>query len=147
MYRNQSFPGPVMILHLFPLIFWAILTTLAITPLAIKVAIRFRVIDQPNSSPHKIHQQPMPKAGGMTISLTILLINFLSGNLQSGSIRVILLASVIIFLFGLWDDIYSISPRWKLVGQILATIMLISQGVYIRMLGDLIILNIIFTLI
>ena len=136
-----------MILHLFPPIFWAILTTLAITPIAIKAAIRFQLIDEPNSSPHKIHQRPMPKAGGLAIGLAIIFINLLSGNLQSGVIRAILLASIIIFLFGLWDDTHRLSPRWKLAGQILATILLISQGVQIRMLGSLTLLNIVLTLI
>jgi UDP-GlcNAc:undecaprenyl-phosphate GlcNAc-1-phosphate transferase len=135
-----------MILHLFPLIFWAILITLAVTPIAIKAAIRFQLIDQPNSSPHKIHQRPMPKAGGLAIGLAILSINLLSGNLQSGTIRAILLASVIIFLFGLWDDTHLLPPRWKLLGQIFATIILISQGVHIRMLGNLTILNMALTL-
>jgi UDP-GlcNAc:undecaprenyl-phosphate/decaprenyl-phosphate GlcNAc-1-phosphate transferase len=136
-----------MILHLFPLIFWAILATLAITPIAIRAAIRFQLIDQPNSSPHKIHQHPMPKAGGLAIVLVIVIINFFVGNLQSGAIRGILLGSMIIFLFGLWDDTHRLSPPWKLVGQILATILLISQGVQIRMLGDLTILNMALTLI
>ena len=75
----------------------------------------------PNSSPHKIHQHPMPKAGGLTIVLAILFINLLAGNFQSGVIRVILLASIIIFLLGLWDDTWRLSPSWKLAGQILAT--------------------------
>jgi UDP-GlcNAc:undecaprenyl-phosphate GlcNAc-1-phosphate transferase len=136
-----------MILHLFPMIFWAILATLAVTPIAIKAAVRFQLIDEPNSSPHKVHQRPVPKAGGLAIGLTILFINLVSGNLQSDAIRAILLASIIVFLFGLWDDLHRLSPRWKLMGQILATVILISQGVYIRMLGNLIVLNIIFTLI
>ncbi len=135
-----------MILHLFPLIFWAILATLAVTPIAIRVAIRFQLIDHPNTSPHKIHQRPVPKAGGIAISLVILFINLLSGNLLSSTIRTILLASMIIFLFGLWDDTHRLSPRWKLVGQILATIILISQGVHIRMLGSLTMLNMALTL-
>lgn len=136
-----------MILHLFPLIFWAILTTLAVTPIAIKTAIHFQLIDQPNSSPHKIHQRPMPKAGGLAIGLAIISINFLSGNFQSGAIRTILLASIIIFLFGLWDDTHRLSPRWKLAGQVLATLIIISQGIHIRMLGSLTILNLALTLI
>ena len=135
-----------MILHLFPLIFWAILTTLAITPIAIRAAIRFRLIDQPNSSPHKIHQRPMPKAGGLAICLAIFSINLLSGNLESSVIRIILLASLIIFMFGLWDDTRRLSARWKLVGQVLATVLLISQGVHIRMLGSLTLLNLALTL-
>src|SRR5215213_2220753 len=136
-----------MILHLFPLIFWAILATLAITPIAIRAAVRFQLIDQPNSSPHKIHQYPMPKAGGLAIILVIVFINLFIGNLQSDVIRAILLGSIIIFLFGLWDDTHKLSPSWKLVGQILATVVLISQGVHIRMLGDLTILNMALTLI
>jgi UDP-GlcNAc:undecaprenyl-phosphate GlcNAc-1-phosphate transferase len=135
-----------MILHLFPLIFWAILVTLIITPLAIKASIHFQLIDHPNSSPHKIHEQPMPKAGGLAIGFTIVSINFISGNMQSGTIRAILLSAAIIFLFGLWDDARRLSPHWKLVGQLLATIILISQGVYIHMLGNMTVLNIVLTL-
>lgn len=135
-----------MILHLFPLIFWAILTTLAITPMAIKVAIRFQLIDQPNSSPHKIHQYPTPKAGGLAMAFGIISLNLLSSNLQSGTIRAILLASIVILIFGLWDDTHKLSPQWKLIGQVLGTIILISQGVHIRMLGNMNILNMILTL-
>ena len=136
-----------MILHLFPFIFWAIVTILAITPIAIKVAVRFQLIDQPNSSPHKIHQSPIPKAGGLAIGLAIISLNLLSENAQSSTIHAILLSSVVIFLFGLWDDTRRLSPPWKLIGQGLGAIILISQGVQIRMLGNMTILNIALTLI
>jgi UDP-GlcNAc:undecaprenyl-phosphate GlcNAc-1-phosphate transferase len=134
-----------MILHLFPFIFWAIVATLAITPVAIKVAVHFQLIDQPNSSPHKIHQHPIPKASGLAIGLAVVSLNLISGNMQSGVIRAILLSSIVIFIFGLWDDTYKLAPQWKLVGQILATIILISQGVQIRMLGSMTVLNIALT--
>jgi UDP-GlcNAc:undecaprenyl-phosphate GlcNAc-1-phosphate transferase len=136
-----------MILHLFPLIFWAIVTTLVITPIAIKVAVHFQLIDQPNSSPHKIHQYPIPKASGLAIGLTIFSLNLLSGNAQSNVIQAILLSSIVIFLFGLWDDAHKLSPQWKLVGQILGTVILISQGIYIRMLGSMLTLNLALTFI
>lgn len=136
-----------MILHLFPLIFWAILTTLAVTPIAIRAAIHFRLIDEPNTSPHKIHERPVPKAGGLGLGFAIIFINLVSGNFQSNAIRAILLASAIIFLFGLWDDSRRLSPLWKLIGQVLATVILLSQGVHIRMLGSLTILNMVLTLI
>lgn len=136
-----------MILHLFPLIFWAILVILVITPIAIRMAVRFQLIDRPNSSPHNVHQSPIPKAGGLALALGIVLLNLLSGNLQSETIRAILFSAVIVFFFGLWDDTYRLSPRWKLAGQILAAALLISQGVYIRMLGNLMIPNLILTLI
>ena len=136
-----------MILHLFPIIFWAILAILAITPIAINIAVRFQLIDQPHSFPHKIHKHPVPKAGGLALGLGILSLNLLSGNMQSQTIQAILLSAIIIFLFGLWDDARRLSPRWKLLGQLLATVLLISQGVYIRMLGNLLIPNLALTLI
>jgi UDP-GlcNAc:undecaprenyl-phosphate GlcNAc-1-phosphate transferase len=135
-----------MILHLFPPIFWAIVTTLVVTPLAIRAATRFQLIDQPNSSPHKIHRTPTAKAGGLAMAFGVISLNLLSGNLQSESIRAILLAGTVIFLFGLWDDAHRLSPRWKLVGQLLGAIILIWQGVYIRMLGNMTALNILLTL-
>jgi UDP-GlcNAc:undecaprenyl-phosphate/decaprenyl-phosphate GlcNAc-1-phosphate transferase len=138
-------PEQTMILHLFPFIFWAIVATLTITPIAIKVATHFQLIDQPNSSPHKIHQHPIPKASGLAIGLAVISLNLISGNMQSSAIRAILLSSVVIFIFGLWDDAYKLSPQWKLVGQILAAIILISQGVQIRMLGSMTLLNIALT--
>jgi UDP-GlcNAc:undecaprenyl-phosphate GlcNAc-1-phosphate transferase len=53
----------------------------------------------------------------------------------NAEIRGILLASLIIIAFGLWDDSQHLSARWKLLGQVLATGVLIWQGVYIRFLG------------
>jgi len=67
--------------------------------------------------------------------------------MASTVIRAILSASLLIFIFGLWDDAKSLPPRWKLMGQILGTIILISQGIYIRMLGNMIVLNIALTFI
>src|ERR1043165_5771041 len=134
-----------MILHLFPLIFWSIITTLVITPISIRLAMHFRLIDHPNSSPHKIHRHPIPKASGLAIGLVIVSLNLLSGNGGASTIRAILLSGIVIFIFGLWDDARKLSPQWKLVGQILATVILISQGIYIRMLGSLMIPNIILT--
>ena len=136
-----------MIIQLFPSIFWGILFILAITPAAIWLAIRFQLIDYPNSSPHKVHQKPIPKAGGLAAGICLLTLNLVMGNLQSGAIRVILLASTVIFVFGLWDDAKKLSPGWKLAGQILGTIILVSQGVHIRMLWDMMFANFVLTFI
>src|SRR6266545_4702221 len=136
-----------MILNYFPPLFWAIVTTLIITPISIRVAVHFQLIDHPNSLPHKVHQRPIPKAGGLAIALSLFSLNLFWGNMASTVIRAILSASLLIFIFGLWDDAKSLPPRWKLMGQILGTIILISQGIYIRMLGNMIVLNIALTFI
>lgn len=136
-----------MILHLFPTIFWTILATLAVTPLAIRIADHIRLVDEPHSLPHKIHQHPISKAGGLAVGVVVTSVGLLNVHLQTGFIRAILLASAVIFLFGLWDDARKLSPAWKIVGQIIGTMILISQGVYIRMLGNMIELNLALTVI
>ena len=125
-----------MILPLFHPLLWAILLTLAIVPIAIKIADRFQLIDRPNSAPHKVHLVPIPKAGGLAISVVVFALILLGGQMINAEIRGILLASLIIIIFGLWDDARRLSARWKLLGQILATGVLIWQGDYIRFLGS-----------
>ena len=125
-----------MILQFFVPLFWATLITLLIAPVTIKIAVRYHLVDQPNTAPHKIHQAPVPIGGGIAIALVVFLLTFMSGKLEMGDIRAILLASFFILLFGFLDDVKGLSAPWKLTGQLVATIILISQGIQIRMFGD-----------
>jgi UDP-GlcNAc:undecaprenyl-phosphate GlcNAc-1-phosphate transferase len=124
-----------MILQFFVPLFWATFITLLISPITIKIAVRFLLVDQPNSAPHKIHQTPVPKGGGIAIAIAVFLLSLISGKIQFSDIRAILGASVFILLFGIWDDAKGLSAPWKLTGQILAAAVLIWQGIYIRMFG------------
>src|SRR5262245_54292638 len=135
-----------MILQFFVPLFWATLITLTITPLSIKIAARYHIVDQPNSAPHKIHQTPVPKGGGIAIAFVVFLLSLLSGKLNLVDIRAILFASVFILLFGFLDDAKGLSVPWKIAGQFVATVILIWQGLQIRMFGDHPGLNISFTL-
>ncbi len=135
-----------MILQFFAPLFWAILITLLITPVSIKLATRFRLVDQPHSAPHKIHQTPVPKGGGIAIAAAVFLLGLINGKLEIADIRAILLASVFILLFGFLDDVMGLSAPWKITGQVVATVILIWQGIQIRMFGDQPVLNISVTL-
>lgn len=135
-----------MLLQFFVPLFWAILITLFITPLCIALAKTFQLIDHPNSAPHKVHRNPVPKGGGLAIAFVVYLLSLLSGKMESPDIPAILTASIIILVFGIWDDAKGLSAPIKLTGQLLATIILISQGIQIRMFGDQSVLNIGLTL-
>jgi len=124
-----------MILQFFVPLFWASLITLLITPLSIQMARAFQLVDRPNSAPHKIHQTAVPKGGGIAIASVLFLLCFISGKIQSSDIRAILTSSVFILLFAIWDDAKGLSAGWKLTGQVLAALVLIWQGIYIRMFG------------
>jgi len=135
-----------MILQFFVPLFWATLITLLITPISIKIAARYHLVDQPNSAPHKIHHTPVPKGGGIAIAFVVFLLSFISSEPETAAIRAILLASVFILLFGFLDDIKGLSAPWKLTGQFIAAVILIWQGIQIRMFGDHPSLNISVTL-
>lgn len=120
-----------MILNLFGYIFLTILITLLVAPLAILAARRWGLMDEPGSAPHKIHLAPIPRAGGLVLFPVLLAGNLLLGNLRDTEIRSILLASIFIFIFGIWDDRKGLTAGWKFLGQFLATALLIFGGVQV----------------
>src|SRR5690606_2216030 len=75
---------------------------------------------------------PIPISGGIALVCTLLVSEVLFGTLHNESIRATFIAGLVIFIFGLWDDIKIASPVFKLIGQVLAAIILIQQGVSIR---------------
>jgi UDP-GlcNAc:undecaprenyl-phosphate GlcNAc-1-phosphate transferase len=130
-----------MILQFFTPIFAGMVFTLVSVPLSIKLATRYKLIDEPFSAPHKTHINKVPKAGGIAIVAANLFVIVLTGKLTSSEILAILPASVIIFIFGVWDDAKGLSAGWKLTGQFLATVILIWQGIQIRMFVGFPVLN------
>jgi UDP-GlcNAc:undecaprenyl-phosphate GlcNAc-1-phosphate transferase len=124
-----------MILQFFVPLFWAILITLLIAPISIRIAQRFELIDHPNAAPHKVHQNSVPKGGGIAIALVVFLLTLISGELGAADTLAILTASVFILMFGILDDAKGLSAGWKLTGQILAGVVLVWQGLHIRMFG------------
>ncbi len=125
-----------MILQYFIPLFAATVSVLLLTPIGIKTALHSKLIDIPNSAPHKIHKTPVPKAGGIAIVFTIFLITLTSGRFFTSDIRSILLASIPVFLFGILDDAKGLSAPWKLLGQLTGAILLIWQGIYIKMFAS-----------
>src|SRR6266540_3982370 len=134
----------MMFFQIFVTIALAILFSMAITPLGISLAWRFGMIDKPGSEAHKIHKSPMPRAGGLIIFFVVVLGSAFSGIFISGAVAPIILASVIILAFGIWDDINGILAPWKVLGQALATSLLVWQGIQVRFLGN-VYLDIFFT--
>jgi len=116
--------------------------TLILSPLGIKIANRYGLVDKPFSAPHKTHKNTVPKAGGVAIFMAIFLAAILWGKFAVPELRALILASMIIFIFGVWDDAKGLSAGWKLTGQFLATAILIWQGIQIRMFVGFPVLNI-----
>jgi UDP-GlcNAc:undecaprenyl-phosphate GlcNAc-1-phosphate transferase len=115
-------------------IFFGALLSFAIAPWCIRLANRLGMIDQPGGSPHKIHAVATPRAGGMVIFATTLIVGAYAGLLTQPPLSTILLGSALIFALGMWDDATNISSLTKLMGQILAALVLIRGGVVVQFL-------------
>ena len=111
-------------------IFFMVLTTFTFTaiimPVTIKIAEHIGAIDVPRDG-RRIHNKPIPKLGGLGIFLGFLFGYMLFG-VQSVEMNSILIASFIIILYGIIDDIKTLNARYELIGQLLAALTIIFYG-------------------
>lgn len=91
------------------------------TPLIRKLAIRLRVLDNPNEA-HKTHDEPIPYLGGVAIVLGVLVTTYgalaLFGNLNVIRLAsTVLIPAVFMSVIGLVDDIKNLSPWPRFIVQ------------------------------
>ncbi|MGP4078985.1 glycosyltransferase family 4 protein [Pseudalkalibacillus sp. R45] len=108
------------------------LTVLILTPYVKKFAIRIHAVDHPDQ--RKVHGKVMARLGGLAIFIGVVVGYFTSG-LYTEEVTGITLAGIVIILTGLFDDLYTLSPKIKLGGQILAALLVISSGLTIDILN------------
>ncbi|KUP04380.1 hypothetical protein Q75_15375 [Bacillus coahuilensis p1.1.43] len=91
--------------------------SVAVTPLVIKFAIKFGFVDKPDH--RKVHKGLMPRIGGLSI-----VIGATAGLLYLHEIILhiwpLLVGGAIILITGILDDKFTISPKTKLLGQLIA---------------------------
>jgi len=102
-------------------------------PLVIKLAHRLGAIDQPDN--RKVHSVAMPRLGGLAIFMAFIIVMLFIVKV-SGPFLGIIYGGCIIFLVGMLDDIYQLSPWVKLVGQIIATSVAVYFGVVIHFVNN-----------
>lgn len=103
----------------------AFLISLICTPLMKKLSLRIGAIDRPNH--RKIHNGIMPRLGGLAIFFGFLVTYILFVPLNRLSIA-ILLGGLVIIITGFIDDKYGLRAKTKLLGQIIASIVVLSVG-------------------
>jgi len=99
---------------------------------SVRLATALRLLDMPRSEPHKQHVSPTPLAGGLAMVVTFVLVGLLFRTSASREVVATFWAGLIVFVFGLWDDFRGIPPLVKIIGQVLAVVVLIRMGVAIR---------------
>ena len=114
------------------------LATVVLTPLAKRLAFALGAIDHPGGR-RKVHEREIPRLGGVTIFLPVMLSLGLGfwlvpeseRSLTNGRLVGLLVASGCIFLLGVYDDIRGTNAPVKLTVQIAAAVLLYFSGVHI----------------
>jgi len=102
-----------------------------LTPRVRDAALRFGIVDRPDGR-LKTHREPVPYLGGLALFLAFLLA--LSVTFQfSREVLGMLLASSIVVILGLVDDLGQLGPWTKLAGQLVAVLVLIKAGIRIEL--------------
>jgi UDP-GlcNAc:undecaprenyl-phosphate GlcNAc-1-phosphate transferase len=99
--------------------------SILITPLIKKLAVLIGATDQPNQ--RKVHQSIMPRLGGLAIFISFIVGIFLLRPENPYSFA-ILLGSFIIIITGFCDDMYELSAKYKLLGQLAAACAVVFIG-------------------
>ena len=96
-----------------------------LTPLMRKIAIAQGVLDLPNSA-HKSHKKPVPYLGGVAIIIGVVIVSYIAliSNKFTWSnfwlATSVLGPALVMGLVGLWDDLKSLNPLPRFIGQSIA---------------------------
>lgn len=111
----------------------ALAVSLLTTPLAIRFAKKIGAVDLPNA--RKVHKEAIPRMGGIAIFL-----GFIFGAAALGFIDAkvlyLLVASSIIMGMGVIDDIKGLDPKTKLIIEVVAALILIKGGFYVKFITN-----------
>lgn len=103
----------------------SLLISMALIPPLRLLAERFRIVDVPGA--RKVHHHPIPSVGGIAFG-----IGSFSSILwwcPSSQIKFsVLLGGLIILGFGVWDDRVDLGYKMKLLGQVLAALVVVLAG-------------------
>jgi UDP-GlcNAc:undecaprenyl-phosphate GlcNAc-1-phosphate transferase len=107
------------------LVIVAMSTSMALIPLMIRLAPALGMMDKPD--PRKIHLAPIPRVGGVGIVVGALipLLIWLPWNDLTLSY---FLGSLVLLVFGLWDDARELGHYVKFAGQFVAALLVVYYG-------------------
>gem|GEM_PF-1690644 len=116
---------------------------LLLTPFVRRMALEWRLVDQPEE--RKVHQTQIPRLGGVAIfgaffisSVAIIYQDYfgLEGvALGLLEINKILDGAILILLVGVYDDLFGLSAKKKLAWQVVVAVVMINFGYLIRQIA------------
>ncbi|MDO5040461.1 MAG: MraY family glycosyltransferase [Peptoniphilus sp.] len=101
-----------------------------LTPVLKKIAFKYDFLDVPRDK-RRVHKKPIPLLGGVGLYFSTLICIIIFVGLSREIIGLII-ASTIILISGLIDDKWDLSPKKKMIFQIIATLVLIMTDTKIE---------------
>jgi UDP-GlcNAc:undecaprenyl-phosphate/decaprenyl-phosphate GlcNAc-1-phosphate transferase len=106
------------------------LIAFGLTPLVIRLAHAFAVLDVPAS--RKVHSAPTPLLGGLAIYVAFATA-ILANSILDYQVSAILIGGSLLVFVGILDDIFDIPAIFKLMAQLVAAAIVIGSGVAITL--------------
>ncbi len=102
-----------------------------LTPVVRSAAYKFGIVDKPDGK-LKTQKEPVACLGGLAIYLSFLISLALIFEFSRETLG-ILLGGTIVIILGLVDDFGVLEPKIKFLGEILAAVVLVRAGIYIKL--------------
>jgi UDP-GlcNAc:undecaprenyl-phosphate/decaprenyl-phosphate GlcNAc-1-phosphate transferase len=111
--------------------------SLSISPLVIAFYKKHGWLDDPKTNRHAkvTHINSVPRGGGLVVFLAIFLSAILFLNFDR-YLLAIFLGALILAIVGVLDDIFNISPYWRLLTGLLATLIIVGAGIGIAYVSN-----------
>ncbi|MBN2406734.1 MAG: undecaprenyl/decaprenyl-phosphate alpha-N-acetylglucosaminyl 1-phosphate transferase [Elusimicrobia bacterium] len=121
----------------------SVVLSLAVTGIYYRLAGKIGLYDIPDGT-LKDHARPVPYAGSSIVLAFIIIVlglriftHFETGTLHQ--LRGIFFGGLVVYVLGLLDDIFNLDFRVKFFWQIIAAVILIHYGIYIKMFPNMIV--------
>jgi UDP-GlcNAc:undecaprenyl-phosphate GlcNAc-1-phosphate transferase len=111
--------------------FVSLITTIIVTPMVIKLAIKMGAVDKPNA--RKVHSKLMPRLGGLAIFIGVIA-GYFAGGLHNEKVTAISVGAILIVVIGILDDKYELSAKVKFLGQIIVASLIVASGLTVDLL-------------
>jgi len=112
-----------------------------------EAALRWGLVFASDSARH-LHSRPVPRLGGVAIyfvfssmmvaGLILFKVMKVPNNTPWLVLATLLGAATLVFLIGLFDDLYGVSAWWKLLVEVMAALLLVSGGFHITKMNLLV---------
>lgn len=111
--------------------------SVSITPLVIKLYTKHNWLDDPKKNHHAkvTHSRSVPRGGGLVIFWAVLLTSIFFLKFDRYLIA-IFLGSIVLSVVGVLDDIYDLSPYWRLLSGLLASLIVVGAGIGIAYVSN-----------